>query len=257
MNWILSAFILPHSLSLAVSSGTRGIHIFVLNSMFCLIDTILQNISLKHTYPQLDNTQFRFLLLLDLEFLVLFGFLAISWEWTEPPEIYWCQNEWIFGGLFRFLRGSHSWAPKGRKRRSQAGPKGRHQEVLTWRAPRLLVICITFGSWELRKCCRQSRGPGLVVEKHIKISADPEMERTTQISLLQQMRHEWDIIGTWTQIWRRIWEFSGKTTNRSILGSSLAHTVHNWLKKIAHWKVCREVFLLSAAYHKPFFFLPS
>ena len=47
---------------------------------FFLIDTILQNISLKHTYPQLDNTQFRFLLLLDLEFLVLFGFLAISWE---------------------------------------------------------------------------------------------------------------------------------------------------------------------------------
>ena len=34
-----------------------------------------------------------------------------------------------------------------------------------------------FGAWTWRKCCRQSRGRSLVVEKHIKISTDPEMER--------------------------------------------------------------------------------
>ena len=105
MNWILSAFILPLSLSLAVSNGRRGIHICI-NFTFFLRHNITKN----------------------------------------------------------FIRGNTHYIKK--------------------------LKC--FGLWKWRKCCRQSRGLGLVVEKHIKISTGPEMERTTQISLL--MRHEWSLL---------------------------------------------------------------
>ena len=49
---------------------------------------------------KIDFLDFRISVLLD--FWIVFGFLAISWERKDLLESHWCQNNWIFKGFSNF-----------------------------------------------------------------------------------------------------------------------------------------------------------